>query len=186
MPMPTRERRQAAACRAAEQLVDDDHHDADRRAEPISSSRGRRRARPWRAPRSAPPAARPARSGPAPGVPAKPKAVLSRSSTGGMTSEPKITPKTSATCCRHGVAPTSWPVFRSCRLSLEMVAIAEHDRGREQRIGDQRLRRCRIAAARRTARAAAATRRARRGCRRPRPGCSRRRSGPPCSRRPRR
>ena len=28
----------------------------------------------------------------------------------------------SATCCRHGVAPTSWPVLRSCRLSLAMVA----------------------------------------------------------------
>ncbi len=39
-----------------------------------------------------------------------------------MTTAPKITPSTSATCCRHGVAPTSWPVFRSCRLSLEMVA----------------------------------------------------------------
>ena len=34
-------------------------------------------------------------------------------STGGITSEPKITPMTSATCCLHGVAPTSWPVFRS-------------------------------------------------------------------------
>ena len=31
----------------------------------------------------------------------------------------------SATCWRHGDAPTSWPVFRSCRLSLEIVAQAK-------------------------------------------------------------
>ena len=36
--------------------------------------------------------------------------------------EPKTTPMTSATCCFQGVAPTSWPVLRSCRLSLEIVA----------------------------------------------------------------
>ena len=30
----------------------------------------------------------------------------------------------SATCCRHGEAPTSWPVLRSCRLSFEIVAHA--------------------------------------------------------------
>ncbi len=41
---------------------------------------------------------------------------------GGMTADPKMTPMISATCCFHGVAPTSWPVLRSCRLSLEMVA----------------------------------------------------------------
>ena len=56
------------------------------------------------------------------GRPRKPKAVLSRSSTGGMTSAPNITPSTSATCCRHGVAPTSWPVLRSWRLLFEIVA----------------------------------------------------------------
>ena len=39
--------------------------------------------------------------------------VLNRSRIGGMTTAPKITPRTSATCCRHGVASTSWPVFRS-------------------------------------------------------------------------
>ena len=39
-----------------------------------------------------------------------------------MTTEPNSTPMISATCCRHGVAPTSWPVFRSWRLSLAMVA----------------------------------------------------------------
>ena len=60
--------------------------------------------------------------GPAPGAPAKPKAVLSRSMTTGTTSAPKHTPITSATCCFHGVAPTSWPVLRSCRLSFEIVA----------------------------------------------------------------
>src|SRR6185503_9048964 len=30
-----------------------------------------------------------------------------------------------AICCRIGDAPTSWPVFRSCRLSLEIVAQAK-------------------------------------------------------------
>ena len=60
--------------------------------------------------------------GPAPGVPANPSVALSRSSTGGITRLPKTTPMTSATCCFHGVAPTSSPVFRSWRLSLEMVA----------------------------------------------------------------
>lgn len=39
-----------------------------------------------------------------------------------MTADPNSTPITNATCCFHGVAPTSWPVLRSCRLSLEMVA----------------------------------------------------------------
>ena len=46
-------------------------------------------------------------SSPAPGAPAKPNAAFSRSSTGGITSDPKATPMTSATCCFHGVAPTS-------------------------------------------------------------------------------
>lgn len=39
-----------------------------------------------------------------------------------MIADPNATPITNATCCFHGVAPTSWPVLRSCRLSLEMVA----------------------------------------------------------------
>ena len=44
---------------------------------------------------------------PAPGAPTKPKPSCRRSSTGGMMAEPKATPITSATCCFHGVAPTS-------------------------------------------------------------------------------
>src|SRR3546814_16298877 len=51
--------------------------------------------------------------GPAPGAPTKPNVSLSTLSTGGTTSEPKITPMISATCCFHGVAPPSWPVLRS-------------------------------------------------------------------------
>ena len=39
-----------------------------------------------------------------------------------MITAPKTTPSTSATCCRHGVASTSWPVFKSCRLLFEIVA----------------------------------------------------------------
>ena len=39
-----------------------------------------------------------------------------------MTIAPNTTPRISATCCFHGVASTSWPVFRSWRLLLEMVA----------------------------------------------------------------
>ncbi len=39
-----------------------------------------------------------------------------------MTMAPATTPTMSATCCRHGVASTNCPVFRSCKLSLEMVA----------------------------------------------------------------
>ncbi len=31
----------------------------------------------------------------------------------------------SAICWRRGDAPTSWPVFRSCRLSFEIVAHAK-------------------------------------------------------------
>src|SRR3569833_1829134 len=34
------------------------------------------------------------------------------------------TPASNATCWRHGAAPTSWPVFRSCRLLLELQATA--------------------------------------------------------------
>src|SRR3546814_20332144 len=45
--------------------------------------------------------------GPAPGAPTKPNVSLSTLSTGGTTREPKITPMISATCCFHGVAPTS-------------------------------------------------------------------------------
>ena len=46
-------------------------------------------------------------SGPAPGAPWKPKEFCISCSTGGMISAPKTTPMTSATCCFHGVAPTS-------------------------------------------------------------------------------
>ena len=62
-------------------------------------------------------------SRPAPGAPWNPKAVFIKLSTGGMMREPKSTPMTKATCCFQGVAPTSWPVLRSWRLSLEIVAI---------------------------------------------------------------
>ena len=55
-------------------------------------------------------------------APAKPKAWFRRSRIGGMTTAPASTPTISAACCFHGVASTSWPVFRSCRLSLAMVA----------------------------------------------------------------
>ena len=41
-----------------------------------------------------------------------------------MTSAPTTQPMISATCCRQGVACTSQPVFRSCRLSLETEATA--------------------------------------------------------------
>src|SRR5580658_7605646 len=43
---------------------------------------------------------------------------------GGMITAPARTPSTRATCCFHGVASTSWPVFRSCRLLFAMVATA--------------------------------------------------------------
>ena len=56
-------------------------------------------------------------------APAKPKASFIRPSTGGITSEPAMTPMISATCCFQGVASTSWPVFRSCKLSFEIVAM---------------------------------------------------------------
>lgn len=57
-----------------------------------------------------------------PGAPTKPYARLSRLRIGGITSAPTATPATSAICCRHGVASTSWPVLRSCKLSFEIVA----------------------------------------------------------------
>lgn len=60
---------------------------------------------------------------PAPGAPTKPKAVCMRSRTGGMTIAPKRTPMSRATCCFQGVESTSWPVLRSWRLSLEIVAM---------------------------------------------------------------
>ena len=60
---------------------------------------------------------------PAPGVPWKPKLVCMRPRTGGITRAPKTTPITRATCCFHGVASTSWPVLRSCRLSFAIVAM---------------------------------------------------------------
>ena len=60
--------------------------------------------------------------GPAPGTPTKPIPLLRTFSTGGMMSEPNTTPIRSATCCFHGVAPTNWPVFKSWRLSFEIVA----------------------------------------------------------------
>ncbi len=58
------------------------------------------------------------------GAPAKPYALASRLSTKGITAAPAPTPTMSATCCRIGDAPTSCPVFRSCRLSFEIVAHA--------------------------------------------------------------
>jgi len=39
-----------------------------------------------------------------------------------MTSALTMTPNTSDHCCLEGVDPTSWPVFRSCRLLLAMAA----------------------------------------------------------------
>src|SRR5215468_7786939 len=39
-----------------------------------------------------------------------------------MTNAPAITPKMSATCCFHGVASTSCPVLRSCKLLLAIAA----------------------------------------------------------------
>jgi hypothetical protein len=47
-----------------------------------------------------------------------------RFSTEGITAAPAPTPTMSAICWRIGEAPTSCPVFRSCRLSFEMVAQA--------------------------------------------------------------
>ena len=58
-------------------------------------------------------------------APANPYAFASRFSTDGITAAPATTPTMSAICCRLGDAPTSWPVFRSCRLSFEIVAHAK-------------------------------------------------------------
>ena len=62
-------------------------------------------------------------SGPAPAMPSNPKACSITCNTGGITIDPNTTPIINATCCRHGVASTNWPVFRSCKLSFEIVAI---------------------------------------------------------------
>ena len=42
---------------------------------------------------------------------------------GPMTKAPVITPTISAICCRQGVAPTIWPVFRSCMTSPAIAAL---------------------------------------------------------------
>ena len=47
------------------------------------------------------------------GPPWKPKALFRRLSRNGMTRAPAKTPTMRAVCWRHGVAATSWPVFRS-------------------------------------------------------------------------
>src|SRR4051812_18193691 len=57
-------------------------------------------------------------------APANPYALASRLSTDGITDAPAATPTIRATRCRIGDAPTSWPVLRSWRLSLEIVAQA--------------------------------------------------------------
>ena len=48
-------------------------------------------------------------------------ALWRRLSTGPMTSAPTVTPTTSAVCWRQGVAPTMFPVFRSCMTSPAMA-----------------------------------------------------------------
>ncbi|COZ66880.1 Uncharacterised protein [Mycobacterium tuberculosis] len=58
----------------------------------------------------------------APGAPWNPNPACISCRIGAITTDPTSTPMISATCCFHGVAPTSWPVLRSCRLSLEIVA----------------------------------------------------------------
>ena len=45
-----------------------------------------------------------------------------RFSTGAKTKEVQTTPTDCMTCWRHGVAPSRWPVFRSCMLSPEIAA----------------------------------------------------------------
>ena len=55
-----------------------------------------------------------------------------------MIAAPAMTPMTSATCCFQGVASTSWPVFRSCRLLLAMAATANTTEVTNSAIGDQR------------------------------------------------
>ena len=49
-------------------------------------------------------------------------APLSKSSVNPMTTAEVIAPARIATCCFQGVPPIRWPVLRSCRLSLEIVA----------------------------------------------------------------
>jgi hypothetical protein len=46
----------------------------------------------------------------------------SRFSTGAITKADTPVPTINMTCCFHGVAPTSQPVLRSCRLSPAMAA----------------------------------------------------------------
>src|SRR6185295_235779 len=58
-------------------------------------------------------------------APANPYAFVSRLSTQGITDAPAATPTMSAICWRIGEAPTSWPVFKSCKLSFEIVAHAK-------------------------------------------------------------
>ena len=140
------QRRQPQLREAAEQLVDHDHHGADRRAEPDQLPvQVAAEARPSPAPRSARPAARPARSRPRPGAPAKPNAALSRSSTGGITSRTED----HADDQRDLLLPRR----RADQLAgLEVLQVvvgdrgdAEHDRGGEQRVGDQRRGALRVA-----------------------------------------
>ena len=119
----------------------------------------------------------------APGAPWKVKAVFSRSRIGGMTSAPKMTPRTSATCCRHGVASTSCAGLQVLKVIVGDRRDAEDDRGHEQGEGDERLGLVAAGAAER-ARPGSAKCRGPTGCRRPRSGCSTRRSGRPCSRTP--
>src|SRR5580698_4190073 len=59
---------------------------------------------------------------PGAGAPGKPYARANKFRIGGMTSDPTMTPASNATCCFQGVAPTSWPVFKSCKLSFAIVA----------------------------------------------------------------
>ena len=103
-----------------------------------------------------------------------------------MIAAPAITPITSATCCFHGVASTSWPVFRSCRLLLAMVATANTTAVTNSAKATSAC--WPLAADRALARRtpAAAPRRSPPGCRCPTAGCWRSRSARPCSRRPRR
>ena len=58
-------------------------------------------------------------------APANPYAFARRLSTDGITDAPAATPTMSAICWRLGDAPTSWPVFKSCKLSFEIVAQAK-------------------------------------------------------------
>ena len=57
-------------------------------------------------------------------APVNPYAWYKRLRTGAIATEPTTQPIRRATCCFQGVAPTNWPVFKSCKLSLEIAAIA--------------------------------------------------------------